>query len=138
MKEHNRKCDEIKAKEPKFTDEQIFQAARHYVMGLIQKITFDDFLPEMLGRSNYEKYVGLYKGYNAKINPAIPIEFATGTFRVGHPLLVSDHPIINQNGQTTEILKLKDIFLSPGTFKRLKIEDIFRGISSSLNKKRNN
>ena len=137
MKEHNRKCDEIRTQEPKYTDEQIFQAARHYVMGLIQKITFDDFLPEMLGRNNFQRFIGQYPGYNPNINPAIPLEFATGAFRVGHSMLVSDHPIINQRGQTTENLKLQNLFLAPQTFKRLEIGDIFRGISSTLNKERN-
>ena len=81
------------------SDENIYQAARHYVIGLIQKITFDDFLPEMLGADNYQRYVGSYSGYNDRANPAIPLEFATGTFRVGHSLLTTDHPLIDNRGK---------------------------------------
>lgn len=31
-------------------DQQTYQAARNYVIGLIQKITFEDFLPIVLGK----------------------------------------------------------------------------------------
>ena len=49
MREHNRVCDEVRLKDGSLNDEEIYQAARHYVIGLLQKITMDDFLPLLLG-----------------------------------------------------------------------------------------
>lgn len=43
-------CDIIVEKDASMTDGQIYEAARNYVIGLIQKITYDDFLPILLGR----------------------------------------------------------------------------------------
>jgi hypothetical protein len=41
MREHNRLCDVIYAKNSSLTDEQIFQMARNYVIALVQRITFN-------------------------------------------------------------------------------------------------
>ena len=45
-------------------DEQVYEAARNYVIGLIQKITYEDFLPILLGYEGYQKLIGRYQGYN--------------------------------------------------------------------------
>ena len=47
-------------KDPEMTDEQIYEAARNYVVGLVQKITFDDFLPILLGQEGFRKLIGRY------------------------------------------------------------------------------
>ena len=52
-------------------DEEIYQSARVYVGALMQKITYDDFLPLLLGPEAYEKYIGEYEGYDREINPDI-------------------------------------------------------------------
>ena len=49
VREHNRVCDVIFNKDPSLNDEEIYQAARHYVIGLLQKITMEDFLSLLLG-----------------------------------------------------------------------------------------
>jgi hypothetical protein len=47
-------------------DEELFQIGRNYVIGLIQKIVFDDYLPILFGKEYYEKVVGRqYPGYNS-------------------------------------------------------------------------
>ena len=40
------------------SDEEVYQSARVYVGALLQKITYDDFLPLLLGRKAYKKYIG--------------------------------------------------------------------------------
>ena len=45
-------------------DQQVYEAARNYVIGLIQKIAYEDFLPILLGYEGYQKLIGGYKGYN--------------------------------------------------------------------------
>lgn len=41
MREHNRVCDQLLIKDPTMNDESLYQAARNYVVGLLQKITMD-------------------------------------------------------------------------------------------------
>ena len=95
MREHNRVCDLMRARSPGLNDEMLFQAARHWVIGLLQKISLEDFLPIMLG-SRYDAVVGRYGGYNPNVNPNIPVEFSTGTFRIGHSLLVENYPMVDR------------------------------------------
>ncbi len=100
VREHNRLCDEIikNNKNKRLSDETIFQAARHYIIGLLEKITYDDFLPKLMGSQSFNRYIGDYNTYDPSINVAIPLEFSTAAFRIGHPLLVSDIPLLNKNG----------------------------------------
>lgn len=136
MREHNRLCDEILSKNAKLSDEEVYQTARHYVIGLLQKITFDDFLPKFFG-NKYDYLIGSYKGYNAHVNPNIPLEFASAAFRVGHSLLISKHPILNKKGKVIEELTLKDLFFSPEKLKDISIGSIFRGLPITLLKQKN-
>ena len=53
-------------------DETLYQIARHWVIGLLQKITFDEFLPIMLG-SRYNDVIGPYYNYQPYLNPNIPV-----------------------------------------------------------------
>ena len=71
MREHNRVCDQIITKSPNLSDEEIYQAARNYVVGLLQKITYKDFLPLLLGSQMYDKYIGEYQGYDEEVDPDI-------------------------------------------------------------------
>ena len=71
VREHNRLCSEIKKKHSQLSDEVIFQAARHYIIGLLQKITFDDFLPILMGENSFRQLIGSYQGYNPNVSPNI-------------------------------------------------------------------
>ena len=75
----------------------MFQIARNYVIGLLQKIVMKDFVSILLG-SEYNRVIGKYKGYKSNINPNIPTEFSTASYRLGHSLLVNKIPKINQFG----------------------------------------
>ena len=49
IREHNRRARLIAAAEPALDDEQIYQRARMMVIAEIQAITFNEFLPTLLG-----------------------------------------------------------------------------------------
>jgi len=54
LREHNRICDLLLSNFNNMVDEDVFQIARNYVIGLIQKITYDDYLPILLGPTAYQ------------------------------------------------------------------------------------
>ena len=61
--------------------------ARNKVIGLLQKITFKDFLPLFLGKETYSKLIGDYKGYDSAVGATVSLEFHTAGYRIGHTLL---------------------------------------------------
>ena len=92
--EHNRLATEFKTQDSSLTDEELFQKARQIVIAEIQKVTYSEFLPIVLGQTFMTKYhlnlptsqTGTSK-YNAGVDPTVFNEFATFAFRFGHSLV---------------------------------------------------
>ena len=63
-REHNRQCEIYAIKHPGLSDEAIFRMARNKVVGFIQKICFDEYLPLLLGQEIFDKFIGEYQGYD--------------------------------------------------------------------------
>lgn len=102
VREHNRIAEIIAAThtdlplDPIARDEEIYQRARKIVGAEIQKVTYDEFLPA-LGVT-----LDPYAGYDATVNPNISTEFSTAGFRIGHTLISSNLPRLNEDGTPTE------------------------------------
>ena len=111
VREHNRLAEKIAKKHPNFSDEKIYQGARRIVAAQIQVITYNEFLPVLLGQNKLSRY----KGYQPDIDSSISNEFATAAFRLGHSLLSPQ--ILRLNKRNKEIkyghLALRDAFFGP-------------------------
>lgn len=96
MREHNRIARELSYINPYWNDERLFQEARQLVVAQLQHITFNEFLPLVIGKEKVYEY-GLeleqpgkyYQGYDSKINAGIRVEFQAAAFRYGHSILPS-------------------------------------------------
>ncbi|HKK29570.1 MAG TPA: peroxidase family protein, partial [Alphaproteobacteria bacterium] len=112
VREHNRLVDAIKADNPAMTDEQVYQKARHTVAGQIQAITYNEYLPLILGENS-----GLpaYGGYDESVNATIANVFATAAFRVGHTQLNAAIRFEGLDG-TENLVPLEQCFFNPGCF----------------------
>jgi peroxidase len=60
------------------SDPELFNYAKNYVSALIAKITYDDYLPLLIG----EKLP--YTGYDKSIDPSVSNVFSTVALRFGH------------------------------------------------------
>ena len=111
VREHNYWASKIYKKCPKMCDEEIYQKAKIIVEAEIQAITFNEFLPCILGSDILKPYTG----YNPDVDPSIDIEFSTAAFRFGHSLVASDILRLNKKGCPIKEgnLKLKDVFFRP-------------------------
>ncbi|CAB9521948.1 Peroxidasin homolog [Seminavis robusta] len=115
-REHNRLAEDIAARYPDRSDEEIFQLARKVVIGEMQSITYKEFLPALLGPM--APSLSAYKangGYNPDVDPRISNEFSTFAFRVGHTMLPSKIKLANSKGPFG-IVALRDIFFDPKPF----------------------
>ncbi len=111
-REHNRLVDELEEKYPIFTDEELYQTAKAINAAQIQAITYNEFLPMVLG----EDALSSYHGYDPTIDPQITNEFATVAFRLGHSMLSSVIPRMEENGEESAAghLMLREAFFNTG------------------------
>lgn len=130
VREHNRLADEFAQEDPSLTDEQLYQKARRIVISELQAITYNEFLPALLGYGALDSYTG----YNPNVNPNIANEFSTAAFRLGHSLLSPELLRIGADGNVIADgnLALRDAFFNPQEILDEGIESILRGASIGL------
>ena len=111
-REHNRLADEISAANPDWDDEQIYQRARKIVGAQIQSITYNEFLPAMLG-SIAPSIVG--STYDASVDASITNEFATSLYRAGHSMVSRKLQRIEDDGSMAPggALEVMNAFFDP-------------------------
>lgn len=105
VREHNRLAKLVSKNSPEASDEEIYQICRKIVAAEIQIITYNEFLPAVLGE--FAPSLSDYR-FDKRTDPAIATEFSTALFRVGHTMLSSE--ISLEDGST---LFLRDAFFNP-------------------------
>ena len=97
-REHNRLVDELAERDPSLTADELYQAARTRVEAEVQAITYNEYLPMLVGRERDIRVSGLRQ----PVNPGISLEFATAVFRLGHSQVSPEIQRLLENGQTIE------------------------------------
>jgi hypothetical protein len=122
MREHNRLCQDL-ASDPDLAgdDEALFQKARKIVGGIMQAITYSEFLPAILGASA----IPAYSGYDASVNAGVTNVFSTACYRIGHSMLASTLKLGASGGDT---LPLRDAFFAPSLITSRGIEPFLAGL----------
>lgn len=130
VREHNRIAAELAVENPDLTDEQLYQRARSIVTAELQVITYNEFLPALLGPDA----LGEYTGYDSTVNPGITNEFSTAAYRFGHSLLSSELQRLDADGNMIEAgnLSLQDAFFSPDEIVEHGIDSLLRGAATQL------
>lgn len=134
VREHNRLADQIAERDfadqdldAREIDETIYQRARQIVGGLVQSITYNEFLPALLGPNGLSSYVG----YDASVNPGIANIFSAALYRVGHTMLPNELlQLDDAGGQVgTGSVGLAASFFQPSLVEELGIEPFLKGLS---------
>nr|CAD7440713.1 unnamed protein product [Timema bartmani] len=92
-REHNRVASSLGQINPHWDDETLYQETRRIVIAEIQHITYNEFLPILLGKEVMDKFglltnkEGYWDGYDPNVNPNVIDAFAAAAFRFGHSLL---------------------------------------------------
>ncbi len=127
VREHNRIAAEAAQQNPNWTDEQLYQYARRIVIAELQKITYDEFLPAILGTNAMPRY----QGYQANVNPNIATEFSTAAFRLGHSMLGADIEFLdNDMNETREAMLLRDAFFNSTVVTETDIDPLLKYLAS--------
>jgi hypothetical protein len=101
VRNHNHIATELATLDPtrfgfaSWTDENLYQEARKLNIAEEQLITYNAYLPDLLGPTALTKYVG----YNPNVDASIATEFSTVAFRFGHSMLSGNIERHGNDGQ---------------------------------------
>jgi len=130
VREHNRLAELFRTRDPQASAEAVFNSARRLVIAEIQKITFEEHLPALLGPDA----IPPYSGYDATLNPSIYSEFSAAAFRLGHSMVSDNLLRLNASGNPTAegSLRLRDAFFTAPQLLQSEadIDPILRGLAT--------
>ncbi len=104
-------------------DDFLYQTARKVVGAQIQVITYNEFLPLLIGET-----LEPYTGYNPNVDPSISNEFANAAYRLGHTLLSPQLLLIDEDG--TSYIALEDAFFNPKFITAKGVDSLFLGLAA--------
>ncbi|XP_026811700.1 chorion peroxidase isoform X4 [Rhopalosiphum maidis] len=119
VRQHNMIAGRLSSLNPHWNDEHIFQETRHIVTAQIQHITYNEFLPVLLGDSLmkrldlYSQQTGYWNGYNSSMDPTISNNFATAAFRFAHTLIPSMMKFLKDNNSNPEFVEMRKMLFNP-------------------------
>ena len=110
MREHNRLVDRIATLQPALNAEQQYQLARKIVGAELQAITYNEFLPALLGPSAPQADDYLYQ--TSQVGTTTN-SFAHAAFRFGHSTLSSSLKLGTPNGGAAGSMSFGSAFFNP-------------------------
>jgi hypothetical protein len=127
VREHNRIARRFAQIYPNLSDEQIYVRARQRVTGILQAITYNEFLPALMG----DQGIRPYSGYSPTTYPNVSNLFSTAAYRFGHSMLNTEVWRINNDGSIHESghLALRDAFFNPSNLTEVGVDPYLKGLA---------
>lgn len=121
-REHNRIAETLHVLNPAWSDDIIFEEARRIVIAEIQHITYNEWLPLVIGKEAMSRFSlwspphGYSSSYDEEINPSMTNEFTGAAFRFGHST-VQGRLFVEFERHLDEIILISDTFNNPSRFR---------------------
>jgi peroxidase len=121
-REHNRIASALQQINPHWSDETLYQEARRIVSAEIQHITYQEWLPLVIGEQAMKRFSleinpdGYSNDYDEEINPSMTNEFTGAALRFGHST-VQGQLFVEFQRRLNEIILLSDTFNNPSRFR---------------------
>lgn len=132
VREHNRIAQNLINSDPGADSDAVYEQARRLVIAKIQVITYDEWLPALLGSNA----IAPYSGYDDTVNPTIFNEFSVAAFRLGHSMLNEQLQRLDAIGDeiTSGHIDLKDAFFAGPSIltSETDLDPILRGFATQL------
>ena len=119
MREHNRIARHLAQLNSQWSDDQIFEETRRILVAQLQHITYNEFLPSILGNQMIEKYdlqllnTGFYKNYSINKNPSIGNAVGSAVFAFIYTAIPSNMERYSQELQNLGSIKMGQSFYNP-------------------------
>nr|XP_014343689.1 PREDICTED: dual oxidase 1-like [Latimeria chalumnae] len=144
---HNYLATKFKTENPSWSDEELFQNARKWVIATLQSIVFYEWLPEYTG----QKDVTSYAGYKSHVDPGISPEFQAAAMRFGATLIppgvymrsgnCTFRNVTNTDGSESPALRVCNSYWSrqnPNLKTSQDIDELVLGMASQIAEKEDN
>ena len=142
LREHNRIADQLAARISAGDSEIvalldasgleegdfIYESARKVVGAKIQFITYNEYLPLLIGKNLADNY----GGYRSNVDPSISEEFANVSFRLGHSQLSPQIQRVDARGNRVESIALSDAFFDTEEVVADGADSILTGLTSQV------
>ena len=122
VREHNRLVEEIRRHENTLSDDDLFEEARKFVGAIMQAITYNEFLPALLGPDAIPPYTG----FKPAVDPGISNLFATACYRIGHSMVRNNVQVVTAGRR----IPLRDVFFTPELVDRLGIRQFLQPLAA--------
>lgn len=131
VREHNRLADLLKTESPGLTDEEIYHWARKIVGAEMQIITYEEFLPALMGDSTPDPNA---YAYDNRVDASVTTSFSTAFFRFGHSQQSSTLKLVNDDGSMAGEFSLANIFFNPDILQESPtlVDQIMKGLASQV------
>lgn len=132
VREHNRIAQNLLSSDPSADVDAVYEQTRRLVIAKIQVITYDEWLPALIGAN----VIAPYSGYDDSVNPTIFNEFSVAAFRLGHSML--NEQLLRLDAAGDEIagshIDLKDAFFAAPSVltSSTDLDPILRGFATQL------
>ena len=107
MREHNNWVGQLKAQQPTWSGDQLYNMARAITTAEYENIVYSEYLPVLIG-----PVLGPYRGYDSSQNAQISQEFSAAAFRVGHSQISDTQEGVDNAGVTTFSEGLSEAFFN--------------------------
>ncbi|XP_072291924.1 thyroid peroxidase [Eucyclogobius newberryi] len=132
LREHNRLVKELHLLNPQWSPDTLYLEARKVMGAIHQILTWEHYLPRILGDSAVADQISPYKGYDASVDPTIANVFATAAFRFAHvtvqPMVARLGPGYSTDSQNPPLPLHQSLFASWRVVQEGGIDPVLRGL----------
>ncbi|XP_078113281.1 eosinophil peroxidase [Sander vitreus] len=132
LREHNRLVKELHLLNPHWSPDTLYQEARKIMGAIHQILTWEHYLPRILGESAMSRLMPPYEGYDPEVDPSIANVFAAAAFRFAHvtvqPVVTRLGPGYTTNSQHPPLPLHHSLFASWRVVQEGGIDPVLRGL----------
>jgi heme peroxidase len=129
VREHNYQVDRLHEEHPNWSGDKLYETAKAITTAEMVNITYNEWLPHLLG----EDAIQPYHGYDPSADARITEEFAGAAFRFGHSIVSDEISATDNLGAFTSEQTLAESFFEPtATFTATGADGLLRHLSGDL------
>lgn len=136
LREHNRIARELASINGHWSDDEVFEETRRIVAAQLQHITYNEFVPYVLGEEVIDRYGlrlltdGYFDKYDMKVNPSVENAVANAVFQFLFSTIPSTMERYSKDLNMLGDMKMTDSYFRPSEMYLNKLDQYLMGMIS--------